>query len=121
MRSILDHLAYKLFAVAIAIRKRGIDEVQAEFECAAQSPQRFIIRAAFPLFSADAPGAIANFADLEASPAEFPVSHELHGTCRRGATRGPPKRVKLREMFRDCYCCCFLSPAPLEPPRFVFI
>ena len=88
MGRVLHDFPDELFAVSIAVGEGCVDEVQPEFECAAKRPQRLIVCAAFPLFAADAPGAVADLADLETSPAEFPVSHESMvlpgwGTSRR--------------------------------------
>ena len=82
----------------VSISKRSVDEVQAEFERALKRTYRLIVRAAFPLFAADAPGAVADLADFETSPAEFPVSHETivlpdpRMTCNQPAGR---RGVKL--------------------------
>jgi len=63
--------------VSIAVGKRRIDQVDAQFNRAAKRQQRLIVGAAEPLLAANAPGAIADVANLEVSPAKFPVSHTL--------------------------------------------
>src|SRR5581483_3006794 len=70
-------LADQALAVTFAVDQRGVDEVQAEFEGALQSSDRFVIGAAEPHLSADAPGAVADLADLDAGPAEYACSHVL--------------------------------------------
>ena len=88
-RSVLDHLRHKPLAVAIAVGERGIDEVQAEFACSPQGDKGFIVGAAFPLFAANTPGAVADLANLKTSPAKSAVFHQFHGTCPTEATHEP--------------------------------
>ena len=76
LRGFAHDLPDQLLAVAVAIGERGIDQVDAQFDGAAQRGQRFVVRAAEPLLAADAPGAVADVADFEAGPAEFAILHD---------------------------------------------
>ncbi len=102
-RSILDDLTDEHFAMPVAIGEGRVDKVQAKFERASESEDGFIIRATFPLFAADAPGAVADLANFETSPAEFSVSHETivlpapKGTCKQPAGRS---ESQTRRMIR---------------------
>ena len=66
--------------MSIAIGQRGIDQVDAELDGAAQRLEGFIVVAAEPLLAADAPGAVADVADLEVGPAEFAILHNSYCT-----------------------------------------
>src|ERR1017187_10441264 len=70
-------IAHQLLAMAIAVRQRDIDQADREIDGAAQGEQRFIVRAAEPLFAADAPGAVADVADSEVSPSPRVILHTL--------------------------------------------
>ena len=59
--------------MAFAIGERGVDQIEAEVDGAAEGLEGLIIRAAEPLLAADAPGAVADLADFEVGPAEFAV------------------------------------------------
>jgi len=65
----------QLFAMAIAISQRGIDQIDAQIHCTAQSANRFVIGAAHPLFPANSPSAMSYLADLYAGPSENSVFH----------------------------------------------
>jgi hypothetical protein len=75
MRSGRKHLPNQPLAMSVAVRQGCIDEVQAKFEGAVQSPNRFIVRAAFPLFSPNPPRSIADLADFYSCSAKFSISH----------------------------------------------
>jgi hypothetical protein len=57
--------------VAIAVGQGGIDQVDAKSDRAAQGEQRFIVGAAEPLLTPDAPRAVPDVADLQVGPAKF--------------------------------------------------
>ena len=67
---VADDLADEAFAMAVAIGERGVDEIQAEFEGAADGAEGFLVGAALPLIAADAPGTIADFAHLPIGSSE---------------------------------------------------
>ena len=67
---VADDLTDQAFAMAVAIGERGVDEIQAEFEGAADGAEGFVVGAALPLIAADAPGTIADFAHLPIGSSE---------------------------------------------------
>src|SRR5579884_3285974 len=77
---VANHSAHQLLAVPFAIRQRRVDEVQAQFNGAAQRSQGLFVRPALPLAATDAPCAVADLADLKTGPPQFAGIHTDHPT-----------------------------------------
>jgi hypothetical protein len=56
-------LAHQTFAVAVAVGQRGVDEIQTQFDGAAQRSEGFLIHGATPLLLANAPSSEADLTD----------------------------------------------------------
>ena len=80
-------MTHQLLTVAIAVGEGCINEVQPQIEGALQSLERSLVFTAQPLLAADAPRAVANFADFQIGSAEFSISHLLHLTLSRSNAR----------------------------------
>lgn len=67
---VADDLADEAFAMAVAVGERGVNEIQAEFEGAADGSKGLFVGAALPLIAADAPGTVADFTHLPIGSSE---------------------------------------------------
>ena len=65
----------QLFTVTLAVRHRGVDEVEPKLDGASKRAQGLVVIAAQPLLAADAPGAVSDLADFDVGAAEFSIVH----------------------------------------------
>src|SRR5580698_2759774 len=67
--------AHQLFAVAVAIGQRRVDEVDSQIDSAVQGAEGFIVVSTLPQRSSDAPSAIAYVTDGKASLSKRAIFH----------------------------------------------
>ena len=70
-------LADQLFAMPIAIRQSGVDEVQPQLNGVAERVERLAVFVPCPQLSTDSPGTIADLAYLESRSTQFAIAHDI--------------------------------------------
>src|ERR1019366_5965295 len=109
----------KRLAVSIAVGERGVEEVDAGIARGGERAQGFVVSGADPHGFADAPGTVADVADLDSGFSEVAVLHECLAvpamiarwaaprTGHRTNHTEPPRWVMVVEQGR--------APLPLPP------
>ena len=75
------HLAHQLFAVALGVGQRGVDEVAAQLQVAFQGAGALRIFGPDPLRAADAPGPVADLGHHQARLAQRALEHAHRWGC----------------------------------------
>src|SRR5579883_935182 len=102
VRRLAHHLPDEPLAVPFAVGERGIDEIDPELDGTAEGLERFVVRPAEPLLAADAPCAVADFADGKTGASESAVFQET-------SLRSAADKRRLTQIIHDRRSSAFIG------------